>query len=98
MPSIPQSTELTRGTTELKFSTYIMGSFIDARALTDINLISFGYIACLSHWGGGGHFTYTNDYYLHSLPLEEGGLGSAPCDPYLDAVLLQGSLITCDKS
>jgi hypothetical protein len=31
------------------------GVYIGARALLDISLIWFGYIARLSQWGGGGH-------------------------------------------
>ncbi len=52
---------------------FIGGVHIGARALLDINLIWFGYIACLSKWGGGRYFTRSNDYYLPSLHLEEGG-------------------------
>ncbi len=49
----PQSYELTRGTTELALSCK-GGVHIGARALLDINLIWFGYIARLSQLGGGG--------------------------------------------
>jgi hypothetical protein len=45
----------------------IGGVHIGARALIDINLTGFAYIARLSHWGGGGYF------YLPSLSLEGGG-------------------------
>ncbi len=38
------------------------GVHIGPRALLDINLIWFGYIPCLSHWGGGGYFTRSNDF------------------------------------
>ncbi len=32
----------------------------------------------LSYWGGGGYFTHSNNFYLPSLRLEEGGgMGSA---------------------
>ncbi len=44
----------------------------------------FGYIARLSHWGGVGYFTRSNDFYLPSLRLEE-GLGEwdqQPLSPY----------------
>jgi hypothetical protein len=34
-----------------------------------------------SQWGGGGRFTRSNDFYLPSLRLEDGGGGSAPCGP-----------------
>jgi hypothetical protein len=44
-----------------------------ARALLDINLIWFGYIARQSQWGGGGYFSRSNDFYLPSLRLEGGG-------------------------
>jgi hypothetical protein len=33
-------------------------------------LIWIGYIARLSQWGGGGYFTCSNDFYLHSLRRE----------------------------
>ncbi len=44
----------------------------------------FGYIARLSHSGGVGYFTRSNDFYLPSLRLEE-GLGEwdqQPLSPY----------------
>jgi hypothetical protein len=52
-----------------------------AKALLDINLIWFGHISRLSHWGGEGYFTRSNDFYLHSPILEGGAVGgrSAPC-------------------
>jgi hypothetical protein len=40
-------------------------------------LIWFVYIAPLSKWGREGYFTRSNEFYLHSLPLEEGEEGSA---------------------
>ncbi len=48
---------------------------MDARALLDINLIWFSYIACLMPipLGRRGYFTRSNDFYLPSLRLEEGG-------------------------
>jgi hypothetical protein len=49
-----------------------------------IQLIWFGYIAGLPQWGGSGPFIFSNDYYLPSRHLEDGGLGVSPCDsvPY----------------
>jgi hypothetical protein len=47
---------------------------IGARALLDMNLIWFGFIARLSQW------IVSNDFYLPSLRLEGGG-GSASCGP-----------------
>jgi hypothetical protein len=58
----------------------IGGVHIGARALLDINLIEFGYIARLSRWGGGSVFTRSNDFYLPSLGLEEGGKDRHPVD------------------
>jgi hypothetical protein len=52
------------------------GVHIGARALFDIHFIWFGYIACLSQWGGGGILFVSNDFYLPSLRLRGGG---APC-------------------
>ncbi len=34
------------------------------RALLDIKLIWFGYVACLSEWGEGGYFSCSNNFYL----------------------------------
>ncbi len=48
---------------------------MNARALLDINLIWFGYIARLSQWVEGGCFTRSNVFHLFSLLLEEGGRG-----------------------
>jgi hypothetical protein len=49
----PQSNELTRGTNELLSALLFTGEVhIGARALLNIK-IGFGYIACLSQWGGG---------------------------------------------
>jgi len=42
----------------------IGGVHNSARALLDINLIWFGFIARLSRWGVGGVFTRSNDFYL----------------------------------
>jgi hypothetical protein len=42
---------------------------IGARALLDPKLIWFGYITCLSQWGGGGLFTCSNDFYLPSRAI-----------------------------
>ncbi len=63
-----ESKEITRGTTELHVV------HIGARALLDINLIWFGYIARLSQWRGGGHFpgSYV-PYHAASLRLRGGG-------------------------
>ncbi len=44
-----------------------------ARCLLDINLIWFGSIDRLSQWRGGRYFTCSNNFYLPSLRLEEGG-------------------------
>jgi hypothetical protein len=58
---------------------FIGGVHIGARALLDpINLIWFCYIVRLSQWGGVGYFTRSNDYYLPSLRLQEGGGGQHP--------------------
>ncbi len=46
--------------------------------LLDINLISFGYIARLSQWGGGGYLLVSNDFCLPFAMLRGGG-GTAPC-------------------
>jgi hypothetical protein len=51
--------------------TLIGGVHIGARALLDINLMWFGFIARLSQWEGRGYFTRSNDFYLSSLRLEE---------------------------
>jgi hypothetical protein len=51
---------------------------IGAKSLLDINFIWFGYIARLSHWGGGGCFTRSIYFYLPYLRLEEGGGGQHP--------------------
>jgi hypothetical protein len=48
---------------------------IGARALLDIKLEWFGYIARLSQWGGGRCFTRSNYFYLNSERLKEGGGG-----------------------
>ncbi len=37
-----------------------------------IELIWFGYIACLSQWGGVEYILGSNDFYLPSRRLEEG--------------------------
>ncbi len=58
---------------------FIGGVHIGARALHGLNLIWFGNITRLSQWGGGGYFLCSNDFYLPSLCVEEGGGGSAPC-------------------
>jgi hypothetical protein len=68
---MPQSNELTNSKT---FA--YRGSYISARAMLYINLIWFGHIARRGE-EGGGYFTRSNDFYLRSLRLEEGG--SAPC-------------------
>jgi hypothetical protein len=53
-----KSNELTRGTTELVHHFRVIGGVpIGVRALLDINLIWFGYIARLSQWEGRGCFT-----------------------------------------
>ncbi len=44
-----------------------------AGALLGINLIWFAYIARLSQWGGGGHYSRSNYFYLPSLRLFGGG-------------------------
>ncbi len=62
----PQSNDIYRETTDL-----VQHFHIGARALLDINLIWFGYIARLSLWGGG-YFARSNYLYLPSLCLEEG--------------------------
>jgi hypothetical protein len=56
----------------------IGGVHIGARALLDINLIWFGYIARISPWEGGGYFTRLNDFYLPSLQIKGGGGGQHP--------------------
>jgi hypothetical protein len=49
-----------------------------AKALLDILLIRFDYIARLSQWGGVGYFTRSNDFYLPSRRLEDmGGIVSS---------------------
>jgi hypothetical protein len=40
-----------------------------SKFLKDI-LIYLSYIACLSHWGGGGYFTSSNDFNLPSELLQ----------------------------
>ncbi len=40
-----------------------------------LNLIWFGYIARLFLWGEGKYFPRSNDFYLPSLPVEDGGGG-----------------------
>ncbi len=67
-----------RGTTVRSALSFIGGVHIGARALLDINLISFGNIAFLSQFLGGGYFTRSNYFYLPSVRLGGGG-GSAPC-------------------
>jgi hypothetical protein len=59
------------------------GVHICARALLDINLIWFGYIACLSQKGGRGHFTRSSDFYMPSLRLERGGVSILCLKPIL---------------
>ncbi len=56
----------------------IVGVHIGARALLDINLIWFDYIARLSQRGGEGYFTRSNYFYLPSRLLEEGEGGQHP--------------------
>jgi hypothetical protein len=57
-----QSNELTRGTSELVQHLRLQGVvYIAARALLDIIFLWFGYIACLSQWGGGGYFSRSNE-------------------------------------
>jgi hypothetical protein len=58
---------------------FIGGAHIGARALHVLNMKWFGNIARLSQWGRGGGFPRSNDFYLPSLRVEEGGGGGAPC-------------------
>ncbi len=78
----PQSNELTKRDSSVSSAlSFIEGVHIGARALLDINLIWFGYIARLFQWGGGGYFTRSNDFYLPSHAwMGRGGRGSALCD------------------
>jgi hypothetical protein len=46
---------------------------IGARALLDINLIWFGYIADLSQWGGGGYYSFK--WFLPAVASLKGGGG-----------------------
>ncbi len=66
---------LRRGATDLvQYSTFVYGGAnIGAKALLYINLTRFGFIARLSQWGGRGHFTRSNDFYLRSLRGGGGG-------------------------
>ncbi len=57
----------------------VLGVHIGARALLDINLMWFGYIARLSQLGGGGNFTPSSDFYLPALLRLEGGGGQHLC-------------------
>ncbi len=53
----------------------IGGVHIGARALLDINLIWFGYIACLSQWGEGGGGFYSFKLFLPAFAALRGGGG-----------------------
>jgi hypothetical protein len=59
---------------------------IDARSLFDPKLIWFGYITCLSQWGGGGKMISTCRHGLRG-----GGGVSAPYD-FKNLILLAPSL------
>ena len=46
------------------------------QALATLDMI--GYITRLSQWGGGEYIIHSNDFYLPSRLLEEGGGGRHP--------------------
>ncbi len=78
--SSPPSDELIRGPPELVQHFRLQGGVhIGAIALHVLNLIWLGSIARLSQWRGGGSFPRSNDLYLPSPRVEEGGRGSASC-------------------
>jgi hypothetical protein len=68
-----QSNDWYRGTTELVQHFRLQSEFTSA--LLDINFRRLCYIDRLSQWGGGMYFTRSNNFYLPSLRLEEGGGG-----------------------
>jgi hypothetical protein len=43
--------------------------------------VGMAYIARLSQWGGGVHFTCSNDFYLSLLRVKEGGGSQHPLHP-----------------
>ncbi len=80
--SAPQNNDLYRETAELVKHFHLQGEFTSAqeRFLTLLLYLWFGYITCLSQWGGEGYFTRSNDFYLPLLRLEEGW--SVSCGPH----------------
>ncbi len=56
----------------------IGGVHIGARGLNVLNLIWFGYITRLSHWGGGGYFTYFTNYFYLACYAYRKGEGPSP--------------------
>jgi hypothetical protein len=64
----------------------IGGLHIGARALLDINVIWFGYIARLSRGGGGILLVQVISRYLPLFRLEGGG-GSAPSGLHLEIIV-----------
>jgi hypothetical protein len=64
-----KSNKLTRGTTVIVQHFRLYGELTSGgtKPMLDINFIWLGYIACLSHWGGGEYFTRLHYFYLPSL-------------------------------
>ncbi len=56
-------------------------------------LIWFGYIARLFQWGGGGYFTRSNNVYLPSLGLDEGGGGVRSVSTLCDSLIRYRQLL-----
>jgi hypothetical protein len=86
VPYVPQSNELTRRPLSY-FSTFVYRGSSHRRKSAacpkfDMVWLYRSPIPSREERPGGGWFRHSNDFYLPSLRVEEGGGGSAPCGVY----------------